>query len=63
VGALLGAIFVDFPGELLAAALVPSGTLSPSIKISSKKILHGVLNSSFPQPDFFPQENLAVVFP
>jgi hypothetical protein len=33
-----------------------------SIKISPKKILHGVLNSGFPQPDFFPQENLAVVF-
>ncbi|MBS3030768.1 MAG: hypothetical protein HCA25_00615 (plasmid) [Dolichospermum sp. DET50] len=32
-------------------------------EISPKKILHGVLNSGFPQPDFFPQENLAVVFP
>jgi len=33
---------------------------SPSIKISPKKILHGVLNSGFPQSSRFPSENLVL---
>jgi hypothetical protein len=33
-----------------------------SIKISPKKILHGVLNPGFPQPDYFPSRKFCTMF-
>jgi hypothetical protein len=34
----------------------------PSLIISPKKILHGVLNPGFPQPDYFPSRKFSTRF-
>ncbi|AFW97262.1 hypothetical protein ANA_P20004 (plasmid) [Anabaena sp. 90] len=48
-----------FPGAIERSAC-SSASLSPSIKISPKKILHGVLNSGFPQSSRFPSRKFGV---